>query len=345
MIRVFRLKNIILPILFLTFAICLVLFSSTNLSAAKNGLNLWANSVIPSLFPFFVATELLSYTNIINIIGKRLNKFMKPFFNVRGEGAFAFLMGIISGYPVGAKIASNFRNNNICSKEECERLLAFTNNSGPLFIIATVGIGMYASSTIGILLFITHILACITVGFLFRFWKYKHSDNNNPHYFSSNNIKTSNLSVSFSNLGEIIGKSITNSISTVLNIGGFVVIFSVVISIIKTSHFIAFFEPIFNFLHIPFKLSENFILGIVEITNGIFSISTIPEKKISINIILTAFLLGCGGISILLQVWSITSKTDLSIKPYIIGKILHGLFASLYVFIFIHVFPFFCFDL
>ena len=111
--------------------------------AVKNGLSLWANSVVPSLFPFFVATELLSHTNIINQLGNILNFIMKPLFNVNGKGSFAFIMGIISGYPIGAKIAANFRKNNICSKEECERLLSFTNNSGPLFIIGTVGISMF----------------------------------------------------------------------------------------------------------------------------------------------------------------------------------------------------------
>lgn len=86
-------------------------------------------------------------------------------------GAYAMLMGIISGYPIGAKIVTNFRENGMCSKEECERLLAFTNNSGPLFIIGSVGISMFYNSLIGILLFITHLLACLTVGFVFRFWK------------------------------------------------------------------------------------------------------------------------------------------------------------------------------
>lgn len=86
-------------------------------------------------------------------------------------GAYAMLMGIISGYPIGAKIVTNFRENGMCSKEECERLLAFTNNSGPLFIIGTVGISLFGNSLIGVLLFITHLLACLTVGFIFRFWK------------------------------------------------------------------------------------------------------------------------------------------------------------------------------
>lgn len=137
-ICVFKIKNYIFPFVFLMFTVFLLFFSSTNISAAKTGLDLFANSVIPSLFPFFVATELLSHTNIITILGSSFNKFMKPLFNIRGEGSFAFIMGIISGYPVGAKIACNFRNNNVCSKEECERLLSFTNNSGPLFIVGTV---------------------------------------------------------------------------------------------------------------------------------------------------------------------------------------------------------------
>ena len=140
-----------MPILFICFTLGLLIFSKTNLPAVKSGLALWANSVVPSLFPFFVATELLMHTNIIQQLGILLNRFMKPIFNVRGEGAFAFIMGIISGYPVGAKIASNFRKNNICSKEECERLLSFTNNSGPLFIIGTVGITMFGNTLIRII--------------------------------------------------------------------------------------------------------------------------------------------------------------------------------------------------
>lgn len=342
MIKIFKLKKTIIPVLFVLFAICLVLFSSSNLIAAQNGLSLWATSVIPSLFPFFVATELLSYTNIIPLLGKSFNKLMKPVFNVRGEGSFAFIMGIISGYPIGAKIACNLRTSNICSKEECERLLAFTNNSGPLFILGTVGIKMFANSTIGLLLLLTHILACVSVGICFRFWK---SSNSNNFLGNHSNEKSLKNKVYLSNLGEIISNSITSSISTILNIGGFIVIFSVIISILKHSNFMIILRPMLNNLHIPPDLVESFLLGIVEITNGIFDISAIPLRKVSINIIITSFLLGCGGISILLQVWSIVAKTDLSIKPYILGKLLHGCFSALYTLLFIFIFPIFQFDL
>ena len=210
---VIKFKKNFFPLIFISFTLCLLIFSKNNLPAVKSGLSLWANSVVPSLFPFFVATELLMHTNIVSQLGLILNNYMKPLFNVRGEGSFAFIMGIISGYPVGAKIATNFRKNNICTKEECERLLSFTNNSGPLFIIGTVGILMFKNTTIGILLFITHILACISVGIIFRFWK-KNKQSELYNLKNSSKINTKK-EVSFSNLGEVLAESITSSISKV----------------------------------------------------------------------------------------------------------------------------------
>ena len=142
-------------------------------------------------------------------------------------------MGLISGYPVGAKIVSNFREKGVCTKEEAERMLAFTNNSGPLFIIGTVGISLFGNTMIGILLFITHILACISVGIVLNISSI-HQRKNIPSYSQLQNTKEyfstkQSNQVTFSSLGEVLGKSITNSISTILLIGGFVVIFSVVI--------------------------------------------------------------------------------------------------------------------
>lgn len=274
---------------------------------------------------------------------------MKPIFNVRGEGSFIFITGILSGYPIGAKLTSKFRKENICSKEECERLLSFTNNSGPLFIIGTIGVLMYGSTTIGILLFLTHILSCVTVGFIFRFWK----NNKNIDYKNLDTCKninnTSQNIVTLSNLGSVLAESITSSISTILLVGGFVIIFSCVISILKSSGILTILSscisPILKIFKIDSSFAQPLITGLFEITSGINSVANIYCKKISINLIFTALLLGCGGISVFLQVYSITSKTDLSIKPYIYGKLLQGFFAALYTYIFIKYIPFFNFNL
>ena len=246
-------------------------------------------------------------------------------------------MGIISGYPIGAKIACECRKKNILTKEECERLLSFTNNSGPLFILGTVGASLYGNSRIGFLLLVTHILASITVGIIFRLWKKSSSDNHLvlPSAFGYNTSKR----IYFSNLGGIIAESITSATTTIMMIGGFVVLFSVIISILNACGFLSlishFLTPAFNFLNIPSEFIVPFLTGIFEITNGISLISSVSLSNSLISLILTSFLLGFGGISVFLQVWGITSKTDLSIKPYIIGKLLHGIIAAFYVFLLI----------
>ena len=166
---VMHLKQLILPALCILFVVCLVLMSGTVLEAAMNGLALWVSAIVPALFPFYVAVEILNATGFVRSFDKLLDPIMRPLFNVPGSASFALIMGIISGYPVGAKITSDLRNRGMITKAEAERLLAFTNNSGPLFIIGAVGTTIYGSLSIGLLLFTCHVLACISVGLLFRF--------------------------------------------------------------------------------------------------------------------------------------------------------------------------------
>ena len=242
-ILTFSIKKNLFNIACIIFVISLVLFSVSNLSAAKSGLYLWANNIIPALFPFFVATELLSHTPIINVLGNFFNKFMRPIFNVPGQGSFPLIMGILSGYPIGAKIVCDMRNSNVLTKSESERLLSFTNNSGPLFILGTIGI----------VLLITHILASLIVGIIFRFWKYK-----DTNIASSKTTYKSPVNNS-SNIGEILSSSIKNSIFTILNIGGFIVFFSVIISI---------FNNILIFTEVKTRLSKEYGFPFESVTKS-----------------------------------------------------------------------------
>lgn len=333
------LRRNILPILFVLFTFCLVVFSNSNLQATKTGLNLWANSVVPSLFPFLVATELLSYTTVVNFIGRKLDKFMKPIFNMPGSSAYPFLLGMISGYPVGAKTVCSIYKDGLCSKKEAEILLAYTNNSGPLFIIGTVGISMFGSSTIGSILLFTHILSAISVGIIFGKKLSKYTPLTTHKSINSNNKR-----VSFSTLGEVLSNSIISSIKTILMIGGFVVIFSVIISIIKQSGILALLSNILTPIFKDTNFISSIITGFIELTNGLNSVCNIHIKSISVNILICAFLLGFGGISIMLQILSVVSKEKLSIKPYIMGKILQAILATMYTFLILQL-PMFNFNI
>lgn len=263
-----------------------------------------------------------------------------------GNAAYAFILGIISGYPVGAKIVTDFRNSNYCTKNEGERMLAFSNNSGPLFIIGTVGITLFKSTSIGFLLLTTHILSSITVGIILGIF----SRLKKQSVIKSENCQNfTNKYCNVSNLGEILGNSIINAIKTVLLIGGFVVLFSVIISILNRSNILNIisyiFYPFFNFFNIDLSFIKPLLTGFIELTNGVSLVANIPSKLLSINIIICAFLLGWGGICVLLQILSITSKSDLSIKTYIYGKLLQGIIAAFYTYILISNFDFLNFNL
>ena len=312
-------SRLIIKIFLIIFIIFLIIYSQSNIKAVVNSISLFFEKVFPSLFPFFVATELLSHTNIIEILNKLLSPLMKPLFNVSGKGAFPFIMGILSGYPTGAKIISDFRKRNICTKVECERLLAYTNNSGPLFIIGTVGSSLFFNTEIGYLLFITHILGMISVGIIFRFYK--------ASYYRQESIVEE---INISNFSSIFTDAIFNSFKTLSMIFGFIIFFSILINILLTS-------GVLNLISSTWIIGS--ILSFIEITNGINYLSSIISNNLSINIVLTSFFLGFGGLSVLMQVYSIISKTDLSIKPYIYGKLLHGFISAMYTLLFIICFP------
>ena len=328
---VISIKKNIFSILFIIFLLSLLLFSESNFIAAQNGLALWASKVLPSLFPFFVATELLCKTDIAYIIGKRFNDIIKKTFNVPGESFLAIFLGIISGYPIGAKIVCNLKNEKVISKIEAERLIAFTNNSGPLFIIGTVGIAMLNDKKIGIILLLSHILSALLVGYFFRFWKKENYDLD----YKRLNFNTSLVPIKISNIGEILGNSIKNAIYSMLTIGGFIVLFSVLLSILNSYRIISTISIFLNNLGIPIELSSACITSFIELTNGLNLLSINYNNFPLITLLLISFYLSFGGFCILLQVYSIISKENISIKPYIYGKVLQGFFSIILTFILI----------
>ena len=113
----------------------------------------------------------------------------------------------------------------LCTKTEAERLLAFCNNSGPLFIIGAVGTGLYHSPKVGIMLYASHILSALTIGLLFRFYKPKGKKSENKSYIAP--------VFAAENFSQLIGLVIKDSISSIAMVCGFIVFFSVFITIIQ----------------------------------------------------------------------------------------------------------------
>lgn len=331
-------KKSLLPLIGIAFIAALIIYPETSVAAASKGIHLWLDIVFPSLFPFFVASQLLSKSGIIRLFGIILEPVMRPLFNVPGCGSFALAMGIVSGYPVGASITADLRKQELLSRVEAERLLTFTNNSGPLFIMGAVAVGMFKLPNAGYLLYASHVASCITVGLIFRFYKRHSALKIKSQFKMSQNIRLElqKLRNSDINPWTLFGECIKNSIFTILTIGGFIIFFSVLINIMiasgLTGYICGLVPGFITSLGLEPKTLEGLLCGIFEITTG-SNLINLSSAELIIKLCATSLIIGWAGFSVHTQVMSIVSSSDIRVRPYLAGKALQGLISCVYTFI------------
>lgn len=299
----------------------LLLYPSEAVAAAKNGVELCVNVIVPSLFPFFVLSSLCVELGLIRALGRFLARFMTPLFHVGGGCAGAFLLGIIGGYPVGARTAITLYEKGQCKKDEAERLLSFCNNSGPAFVLGVVGAGIFSSGTIGLWLYGAHVLASILVGMLFRFYG-DHS------CASDSTVDAISKNLSFSG---VFTETVKNSFSATMNICAFVIFFTVVIRLMFLTGIITclsgFIAWILRDLGVKQSLIESILTGIIEMTSGVWSLRDMAASM-GTRMCMAAFILGWAGLSVHCQVLSFIGSSGLSTRTYFWGKLLHGVLSA-----------------
>ena len=302
----------------------LLVFPSESMQAAKDGLSLCYNVIIPSLFPFFVLSGLVIELGLARYLGRAAEHVMRPLFNVGGACASAFVLGIIGGYPVGARTAILLYEKKMCSKAEAERLLGFCNNSGPAFILGVVGAGIFSSSRMGLLLYFAHVAASVCIGILFRFYRW---DSPAGQGNSSLNFQTTRFPAAFTS-------SITSSFRSTLNICAFVVFFLVVIRLLFLSGILSGVAVILGVLFSPLgfdaEWAKRFLTGIIEISSGVWTLNGVVGNEAG-RLSMAAFMLGWAGVSVHCQVLSFIGDSGLSMRTYIGGKILHGVLSALFI--------------
>ena len=308
----------------------LVLWPEQAMGAMRDGIKLCGNVILPSLFPFFVLSSLVVELGMSRYLGKLLEPVMAPLFRVNGNCAAALALGFVGGYPVGAQTAIQIYENGQCSRTEAERMLAFCNNSGPAFILGVVGAGVFGSGAAGLLLYLTHLLASLLVGMLFRF--YKPGEGPQTRRGRGPQFQAANFSKSFT-------KSVTGALCSTLNICAFILFFTVFLRILAHAGVLAGAARLLSALLTPLGMdqtwAERLLTGLVEVSSGV---SSLTDGTLSGRLSMAAFMLGWAGVSVHCQVMAFLGDSGLSIRTYVIGKLLHGaLSASLTALLFRHI--------
>lgn len=337
-----KLKTIFLAASVTIMAASLISYPQESFSASIRGLNMWWEIVFPSLLPFFIISEMLIGFGVVKFIGVLLEPFMRPLFKVPGVGGFVWAMGMASGYPAGAKLTARMRQEGNLTRVEAERLVSFTNSSNPLFIFGAVSVGFFHNPHLGIILAVSHYLGNIAVGLLMRFYgKDERVTRSSRH--KKFNIREALAALHRTRIkdnrpiGKLLGDAVTSSIQTLLMIGGFIILFSVVNKLLFHLQITAFLAKGVDFLlsslAFPEMLSIPFISGLFEITLGSQLTSQVQEATLRQQAMVTSFILAFSGFSVQAQVASILAQTDIRFKPFFIARILHGCFAGLFSFL------------
>ncbi|MGI6547935.1 MAG: sporulation integral membrane protein YlbJ [Bacillota bacterium] len=326
-----------MPLGAIALTICMVWDSELAFDAAVKGLNIWWTVVFPALLPFFIAAEILMGLGVVHGMGTLLEPLMRPFFNVPGAGAFVVAMGLASGYPIGSILSGRLRQQGMVSKTEGERLMSFTNTADPLFMTGAVAVGMFGRPEAGVVIMIAHYTSSLLLGFIMRF--YRAGSDQSPVLTDrqGNIILRALLSMHRARqkdgrpFGQLLGDAVGRSVNTLLTVGGFIIIFSVIIQILTAIGFVTVLTGILGTVLIPLGLHPGtlpaLVSGLFEITLGTQLAGQCPAPY-SQQLIAASAIIAWSGLSVHAQVAAMTQGTDLSIAPFIVARLVHAFLAG-----------------
>lgn len=309
------LESIFIITILIFLGIEILIGSEAVLNVTQFSIEIWKSNIFPSLFPFFVLSELLIHYGFVELVSELFRNIMYKLFRINGYASFVFIMSIISGFPSSAKYTRELYINGKLNKEEASKLLTFTHFSNPLFILGTVSISFLKNKDVGILILLCHYIVNIVIGLLFR--------NYAPSKLEYKKISIKNAILMMhkkrianaTSFGKLISTTILNTLQTLLIILGTVTIFLIITTIIdKNLYLNQYYQSIIN--------------GAIEMTQGLKYVSLL-EIPLKLKSILTVMILSFGGLSVHMQILSILSDTDIKYLPFLTARLLHSALSGL----------------
>ncbi|MGE5423330.1 MAG: sporulation integral membrane protein YlbJ [Ignavibacteriales bacterium] len=312
--------------LLLMFVLFMIIEPRTTLEASRTGVNLWFETVLPALFPFFVACDLMMGLGIVKFLGTLLEPIMRPIFRLPGSASFVVAMGFTSGFPVGAVLTRELYEQKELTGPEAERLVCFTNNASPLFILGVVGVGLFHSAAIGYLLAFSHYLSNFLVGVISgRLPKANGNQLNKPR-FTINEALAQLASTKQKSIGLLLGEAIKKSLGNIMAVGGFIVVFSVVTSALSTWGATDLISGIFSLAGISYTSGQGLSIGLFEMTLGSKALALSTGTNLE-KILAVSATLAWSGFSIQAQIMSIVGDAPIRYAYYIKNRLLQAVLS------------------
>lgn len=295
----------------------------------NRGLLLCAKTIVPSLFPFLVLSELLISGGVATHLPKRMIKPLEKLFDLPADGCIAVLLGLFCGFPVGAKCTVLAYRKGALTKEEAERALCFSNNPSSAFLISAVGTSLFGNRKLGMAIYLTSLLCSVLCGVTLSFLRRRKVKKEKKEYSRTNTPHISYATAQASPLkgATLFTSSVRSATESMLLVCAYVVFFSTLVGTLQLilgqfslpAEFLAFFFCFF------------------EISSGASVAAALSNSFCAA--MLCAFAAGWSGLSVHCQILSVCDGCGLSFRRYSLTKLAQGLLCALLIGLLLSLFP------
>ena len=275
-----------------------------------NGLKIWVSNMIPYLLPMSILSNILLQYNFLYRLSEKLS-FLS---NIIFHSSYAFIPYFISfmvGYPSGAMTVNTMASYNRIDAAEANALLVFTNNCSFQFMAGAVSFSMLGDLSLSKYIALPHLLSALLIGNLIK------KGRSSKAFVKDKKLK-------YISFYDAFNYSIYKSITSIMSIGGVIVMFSVC-----SNFFDNLLTSLSKYLSLSSRLNDiihSFSVGILEISNGC-SLAASSALPLDVKLIIINFLISFSGISVIFQTAAVADNFTFNISSYIFHKAIQGILS------------------
>ncbi len=293
-----------------------LLHAKAVMDGVASALSLFAFSVFPALFPFFVLTSVLSASGVLTRAGRRCAPLMRPL-GLPGEAAGVFLVGAVSGYPVGARLAAGLH----LSQNQTERLVGLANLAGPMFLSGTVAASLLGAPALGWALILSQLLAALAAAGVSGALAAR-EEATAPAAAPGGSVPAPFRP------GTALLDAIASGMLAMLRVCGAIVFFSALLCALRECGFLYLLTLPLKALGLPSALADAMAFGLFEKTSACAALAS-SSLPLALRAAGCSFFVSFGGLSILAQTQMFA---PVRASRYLLFKGVQGLFSALFTY-------------
>ncbi len=288
-------------LLFLVLTCLILTHPAVSLHYAFHGLTLWFNKMIPALLPFMILSGVLVRMGLTERFTAVLDPLLRPLFRVRRNVLYCIFLGFLCGFPMGARVAADLLDRDLITRREAEYLLAFCNNIGPVYFCS------FVLPLLGRTLVLPYVAGMYGIPLLYGLFLRRTFFRDLPKEAGGRRgIKFPEGTGSGSLLAQL-DSSIQAALGSISMLCGYMILFNLLCIL-----------P-----HCLLPKARDYLAPLLEITGGL---SLLGRKAPLYSLLLLPF----GGLSCIAQTYSMIRGRGLSLKSYVLHKVILTLLTALY---------------